>query len=94
MNVTGIKTENCFSDSQTYEYRLPITVGAFIAYLDETWQVRRNEKLRRPVLMAEKDGIRIRGILAQNDLRVSYPDESWETRKSDFEKWMEQLDEF
>lgn len=82
------KTENCFADSQTYEYRLPVTAEEFLKFLDETWQTRCNQKLRRPVFIAEKSGTRIKGILAGNIIRVSFLNDSWEILKNNFEEWM------
>ena len=82
------KTENCFADSQTYEYRLPVTAEEFLKFLDETWQTRCNQKLRRPVFIAEKSGTRIKGILAGNIIRVSFLNNSWEILKNNFEEWM------
>lgn len=82
------KTENCFTDSQTYEYRLPITAGDFLQFLDERWELRRNDRLRRPVFLAGRDGVHIRGILAGNVIRVSFPDQSQKQKKENFENWL------
>lgn len=82
------KTENCFADSQTYEYRIPILAEEFLQILDETWETRCNHKLRRPVFLAERDGIRIKGILAGTIIRVSFQNDSWEEQKNTFEEWM------
>lgn len=40
MNFEVKKTENCFADSQTYEYRLPMTSQEFLSLLDGSWQTR------------------------------------------------------
>lgn len=91
MIIACKKTENCFADSRTYEYALSISAEEFMRLLDGTWQIRKNMKLRRPVFLAERDQIRIRGILAGSVIRVSYPEASWKTQKKNFEEWMEHL---
>jgi len=83
------KIENCFADSQTYEYKLPVTAEDFLQLLGEGWDTRCNHKLRRPVFLAEGHGLRIKGTLAGNLIRVSFPDASWEQEKISFEEWME-----
>lgn len=88
MNFDCKKTENCFVDSQTYEYLLPVIAEKFLECLDETWEKRCNQKLRRPVFIAERDGTRIKGILAGNVIRVSFLNDSWEILKNNFEEWM------
>lgn len=90
MNIECKKTNNCFADSQTYEYRLPVTVEEFAARL-EGWQLRRNERLRRPVLIGERGRVKAKGVLSGDLLRVSYPDDRWEAEKEAFENWMEGL---
>ena len=86
MNFEVKKTENCFADSQTYEYRLPMTSHEFLSLLDGSWQTRCNLKLRRPVFLAEREGIRIKGILAADLIRVSFPDQDWKNLKLQFEQ--------
>jgi len=87
MTFDCAKTENCFQDSQTYEYRLPVTGEAFCAFLSG-WSVRCNAKLRRPIFSADKNGVNIKGVLAYNLIRVSFPSSRWEQEKADFEKWL------
>ena len=86
MNFEVKKTENCFADSQTYEYRLPMTGQEFLSLLDAAWQPRCNLKLRRPVFLAERGGIRIKGILAADVIRVSFPVQDWKNQKHQFEQ--------
>lgn len=93
MNFECKKTENCFSDSQTYEYRLPITAESFLHTLDGTWQTRCNLKLRRPVFLAERNGVHIKGILAGTVIRVSFPNDSWEAHKKLFEEGITTINE-
>ena len=89
MIIACKKTENCFADSRTYEYSLTISAEEFLKLLDDTWQIRKNLKLRRPVFLAERDQIRIKGILAGSAIRVSYPEDAWEAQKKKLEEWME-----
>ena len=89
MTFTCKKTENCFSDSQTYEYKLPVTMEQFRTLLDESWSQRCNQKLRRPVFLAEKGNVRLKGVLAGTNLRVSYLDSVWQQEKQTFESWLE-----
>lgn len=90
MTFTWKKTENCFSDSETYEYQLPITGEVLLNQL-EGWQIRRNEKLRRPVGIGEKDGVVIKTLLHGATARVSFPLCRWQEEKQQFEAWLEQL---
>jgi len=84
------KTNNCFSDSLTYEYRLPIAGQEFSALLCD-WEVCENHKFRRPLFIADKDGVNIKGILKANVVQVSFPDDSWTYKKENFESWLASL---
>lgn len=86
------KVENCFQDSQTYEYQLPVDAAAFLALLDDSWTTRCNYKLRRPVFISERKGVHIKGILAGDIIRVSFPDARSEENKNIFEYWL--MDKF
>lgn len=92
MNYTCKKTENCFSDSQTWEYNLPVTAEAFAALLDNTWEKRYNHRLRRPVFLAERAEIKIKGILAGTIIRVSFQNDKWEILKKTFEQFLQCCD--
>lgn len=81
------KTENCFVDSRTYEYRLPVTAEAFRALLDG-WDVHENHKYRRPMFTADKNGINIKGVLSGAVITVSFPENRWEAEKAAFEAWL------
>jgi len=87
MTFTVKKTENCFSDAQTYEYLLPVTGEALLALLPE-WQIRENRKLRRPVGIAEKDGVTVKTVLSGTTARISFPDSRWQAAKDEFERWL------
>jgi len=84
------KTENCFADAKTYEYRLPINGRGFIAFL-EGWEVTENHKYRRPLFSAGKDGVNAKGILEAHTIRVNYPENRWESEKAAFENWLSSL---
>lgn len=88
MEFTSKKTENCFADRQTWEYLLPIDGETFAASLGDEWSVRRNTRLRRPVFVAERSAITIKGTLREKVIRVSYPDAEWQSQKDEFEQWL------
>lgn len=84
------KVENCFAASRTWEYRLPLTAEKFLALLPDTWEKRQNPRLRRPTFSADRNGVNLKGILAGNLLRASFPEERWEREKAEFEKFLEE----
>ena len=90
MNYSVIKIENCFSDSESYEYTLPIQGTAMVSLLSD-WEIRINQKLRRPVAIASKQGIVMKFILAGNRYRVSFPESRWQDEKQTFETYLENL---
>ncbi len=79
------KTENCFADSSTYEYRLPVTAAELGSRLGG-WRVEENRRYRRPLLTAEKDGVVIKGILDSRVVKVSFQTEAEAREKAEFEK--------
>lgn len=87
MKFECAKTENCFADSQTYEYKLPVTGGEFVPLLSG-WAVRVNKKLRLPVFLADRNGVNIKGILSHNVIKASFPANRWEEEKAAFERWL------
>lgn len=89
MNYICKKIEDCFADSKTWEYGLPITAEEFLQLLDDAWQKRCNRKLRRPVFIAEGGGIRIKGILTGTTIRVSFCNSSWQPLKKQFELFLD-----
>lgn len=91
MKFTCKKTENCFADSQTYEYVLPVSGEALLGRL-AGWETRRNEKLRRPTFSADRGGVNVKGTLAGNAVRVSYPTDGSPAEKAKFEEWMRTQD--
>ena len=84
------KIENCFADSETYEYLLPVTGEAFLSFL-QGWEVRVNRKLRRPVGIACREAVTIKCTLAGSAFRVSFPQNNWAAEKLEFEQFLENL---
>jgi len=84
------KTENCFADSRTYEYRLPLDGERFSRLLSGwgDWEISENHKFRRPLFTADRDGVNVKGILKANVIKVSFPEDRWEAEKADFERWL------
>lgn len=91
MNYECAKTENCFADSRTWEYRLDTDGGTFMKLLSG-WSLRCNRKLRRPVFIADRNGVNIKGVLSGNSIRVSFPSKNWEAEKNSFESWLSGID--
>jgi hypothetical protein len=87
------KAEDCFSDSESYEYRVAMTGKEFVAALEGVGaQVRVNEKLRRPTFVAKlDDGVRLKGILSANVVKAGFDPETHEEQQARFERWMEGL---
>ncbi len=88
MEFTVQKTENCFADAQTYEYKLPLTGDALLRLLDADWSIRINDKLRRPVFIAERQDLRLKGVLAETLVRASFPSAHALEEKAAFEAWL------
>ena len=84
------KIENCFADSLTWEYALPQAGEEFLSAL-AGWEVRKNLKLRRPVFVAEKDGVVLKAALAGQFVRASFPEDEWQKKKEEFELWLKAL---
>lgn len=85
------KTENCFSDTQTYEYRFPINNQELLRFLN-LFSIKKYETLRRPTFFAtDSCGVQIKGILKDNICKVSFPDAAWEVSKIEFEEFIDSL---
>jgi len=84
------KVDNCFADSRSYEYRLPLDGQSFSALL-AGWEVSENHKYRRPLFTADRDGVNIKGILKAHIIKVSFPEQSWEEEKAGFDRWLASL---
>ncbi|MCL2227061.1 MAG: hypothetical protein FWB97_05475 [Oscillospiraceae bacterium] len=87
MQFEVTKTENCFADSQSYEYRLTIEGHSFIALL-EGWEIKEHHKYRRPLFTADRNGVNVKGLLKAATIKVSYPSDRWESEKASFESWL------
>jgi hypothetical protein len=85
------KLENCFADAENYEYQLTLTGEHFYPLLVKQRHatVRVNEKLRQPVFIATlPDGVRVKGILTKNFIRVGYLPDKAAAQKATFERWL------
>lgn len=85
-----MKIENCFADSETYEYLLPVSGEEMLQNLSD-WEIRTNEKLRRPVVIAQKDQVIIKCMKEGHSFRVSFPQRTWAIEKYRFEQFLENL---
>jgi len=87
------KAENCFANAENYEYLTALTGADFITRLSSLGaSIRINEQLRRPTFFAElASGIRIKGLLARNVLKVGYRPEEAIKQKVSFEAWLQSL---
>lgn len=86
------KVDNCFKDSQTYEYKLEIIIDEnMINKLNELGEVE-IKKFRRPIFMINcKNENKIKGVINSNIIRVSFPDDMWQDRKEEFEKYLDKI---
>ncbi|MGI6498494.1 MAG: hypothetical protein ACOX0U_06705 [Oscillospiraceae bacterium] len=81
------KTDNCFADAKTWEYRISCRNEQLLHQLEKLGQVSYKMNLRRPIFkLSTDDGVRIKGNLAGSLLRVSFPTERWEAAKEAFEQ--------
>ena len=93
MDFDVAKINSCFVDYQSFEYKLPIDGQDFIMYL-EGWQIKEFHNFRRPLFNAERQEVKVKGILKANTIRVSYPGDSWETEKKSFEAFVLSLPDY
>lgn len=84
------KVENCFADSETYEYLLPVS-GDFMRSQLNGWEIRINEKLRRPVIIAQCGRVILKCTEAGNTFRVSFPGSDSIAEKEKFERFLERI---
>lgn len=90
MNFQVKKSENCFSDCETYEYLLPLTGKELLSIL-KGWNIRLNQKLRRPAAIAEKNGVVLKCTLSGNLFRISFPNTTQPGLKDEFEHFLRRL---
>ena len=84
------KVESCFSDCETYEYLLPLNGKELLGFL-KGWNIRINQKLRRPAAIAEKNGVTLKCSLDSNVFRVSFPVSTRLAQKEAFEGFLRNL---
>lgn len=92
MKFTVEKTENCFSDAQTYSYETAAHIEEAVLSRFAAWgncEIKRN--YRRPFYFIRKDGMEIKGLLGDTRFKVSYPEADWESRKAAFENFLEDV---
>ena len=88
------KAENCFVDAQTWEYKLSCRNEQLLGQLEQLGQLSCKMNLRRPIFMLQMDdGTRVKGTLAGQLMRASFPTEQWETAKASFEQTLSGLTE-
>jgi hypothetical protein len=88
------KLETCFADAANYEYRLEVSGNLFYPLLQERFNadVRVNEALRNPVFIAQaENGMRMKGSLAKNHIRVGFNLSDADQQKAEFESWLSLL---
>lgn len=84
------KVDNCFKDSQTYEYKLNVEINEdFLERLKKLGEVE-IKQFRRPIFMVDCE-IKVKGVISTKIIRVSYPDDMWEERKNEFEKFLNEI---
>lgn len=89
MIFTAAKARNCFANAETWEYAIESSAGDLLPALSQLGKVRTNERLRRPIFGLDlADGTNIKGILAENIIKVSYPEDHVNTAKPAFEAWL------
>lgn len=81
------KVDNCFSDAQSYEYKVPVTGQQIIRHMSG-WNIKENHKYRRAMFIGNRDGSHTKGVLKANVFRVSFRDDRWEWEKAEFEVWL------
>ena len=86
------KVENCFKDSQTYEYKLNIEIDEeFLEKLKSLGSIE-IKNFRRPIFMINcENKNEIKGVIKSNIIKVSFPEDMWQIRKEEFEKFLDEI---
>lgn len=86
------KVDNCFKDSQTYEYKLNIEINEeFLEKLKSLGSVE-IKNFRRPIFMINcENKNEIKGVIKSNIIKVSFPEDMWQIRKEEFEKFLDEI---
>lgn len=86
------KIDNCFKNSQTYEYKLDVEIN--IEFLEKLQKLGKLEikNFRRPIFMiyCENEN-EIKGVVNSKIIRVSFLDYVYEERKEAFEKFLNEI---
>lgn len=86
------KVENCFKDSQTYEYKLEVNLDESTIHKFSPLGEIIIKNFRRPIFMINcKDNTKIKGVINTNIIKVSFEDVSWEDSKKRFEDFLKIL---
>ena len=85
------KVDNCFKDSQTYEYKLNIEINEeFLEKLKSLGSIE-IKNFRRPIFMINcENKNKIKGVIKSN-IKVSFPEDMWQIRKEEFEKFLDEI---
>lgn len=86
------KIDNCFKNSQTYEYKLHVEIN--IEFLEKLQKLGKLEikNFRRPIFMIDcKNEDKIKGVINSKIIRVSFSDYVYEERKEAFEKFLNEI---
>lgn len=86
-SFTCEKTENCFSNSQTYLYIIGTAIDDdFLASISALGRLEVKRNLRRPFFFLHiDDGTQVRGMLRDDRLKASFPDSDLAAAKQRFE---------
>lgn len=84
------KVDNCFKDSQTYEYKLNEEINEeFLKKLESLGEVEVKD-FRRPIFIINGE-IKVKGVINTKIIRVSFPDDIWKEKKDTFEKFLNEI---
>ena len=87
------KVENCFKNSQTYEYKIGVNLDK--EFIDDKLSVLGEvtvKPYRRPIFMITcQDNTKIKGIINSKTMKVSFEDGKVEDSKIEFEKFLNDL---
>lgn len=86
------KIDNCFKDSQTYEYKLNVEIDEeFLKKLQNLGEVE-IKHFRRPIFIINcENENKIKGVINSKIIRASFPDNIWKERKEVFEKFLNEV---
>lgn len=86
------KIDNCFKDSQTYEYDINMEINEeFLEKLQSLGKVE-IKNFRRPIFMINcENQNKIKGVIKSKIIRISFPDNIWEERKEEFERFLNEV---